>query len=529
MQRLFVKNTSFLIFVAVFFHYLFTACHAQHPEQEEIIPPKYEFRGVWIATIANIDWPSRRDLSSDEQKKEFRELLDFHKNAGINAVFVQIRASGDAFYAKSKEPWSEWLTGRQGKAPEPFYDPLEFMIQEAHNRGMEFHAWLNLNRVVHKTIGRVSPDNIGLKHPEWVLSFDGYKIFNFGIPEVRQFITDMAVDIARDYDVDGIHFDDYFYPYPVPGQKLNDEESFRKYGKNFSRKEEWRRHNIDELIYGISKGLEMVKPSVKFGISPFGVWRNKGVDSEGSATVGGLASYDDLYADVRKWLKENWIDYVVPQVYFSEKFRKVPYQNLVNWWMENTYGRHLYIGQAAYRASNLDPDPYWHNPKELINQISYNRQHEMMGSVFFSSRSLKTNNFGITDTLKSKFYNYPALVPPMPWKDNIPPSNPRSLKASLNEEGVNLFWREPEEASDGETATYYVVYRFKPGEKTGSRDPRKIVGIIRNKELKFIDKNISLGDRFAYYVTAVDRLNNESRPVGPLRIEVGDKKLIQFK
>jgi uncharacterized lipoprotein YddW (UPF0748 family) len=455
--------------------------------------------------------------------------LDFHKNAGMNAVFVQVRASGDAFYAKSPEPWSEWLTGQQGRAPQPFYDPLEFMIEETHKRGMEFHAWLNLNRVIHKTINRVSSDNIGLKHPDWVLSFDGYKLFNFGLPEVRRFITDMTVNIARDYDVDGIHFDDYFYPYPTAGQRLNDEETYRVYGRRFDSKEDWRRYNIDELIHDISAGIQKVKPHVKFGISPFGVWRNKAVDIEGSETGGGLASYDDLYADVRKWLKEGWIDYVVPQVYFSEKFKKVPYKNLVNWWMDNAYNKHLYIGQAAYRATNKDPDPHWHNPRELINQLHYNRANQLLGSVYFSSRSLKNNNFGITDSLRHRFYKYPALVPPMTWKDSIPPSNPRSLRASLHDTALHIMWNEPIEAADGETATYYVVYRFKPGEKTGSKDPRKIVGIVRDKELRFIDHDVQVGDRYAYYVTAVDRLHNESRPVGPLRIEVGDKKLIQYK
>ena len=232
---------------------------------------KREMRAVWIATVDNIDWPSRKNLPPAEQREEFIRLIEAHKRTGINAVFVQVRAAADAFYARGQEPWSEWLTGKQGKAPEPFYDPLDFMIEECHRRGIEFHAWLNLNRTVHRASKSISNENIGRKHPQWVFDYDGYKLFNFGLPEVRDYITSVTTNIVHEYDVDGIHFDDYFYPYTVTGQTLKDEEAYQQYGGRFRNKDDWRRDNVDKLIKQISDAIIAEKPYVKFGVSPFGV------------------------------------------------------------------------------------------------------------------------------------------------------------------------------------------------------------------------------------------------------------------
>lgn len=482
--------------------------------------PKREFRGVWIATVDNIDWPSRNNLSSAQQQREFTELLDFHQSTGLNAVFVQVRAAGDAFYAKSAEPWSEWLTGRQGREPSPFYDPLEFMIEESHARGLEFHAWLNLNRLVHKSARSVSRYNLSYLKPEWVLEYDGYKLFDFGNPEVREFIVESVVNVVKNYDVDGIHFDDYFYPYQVAGKVLNDDATFRKYGRGYTNKSEWRRANVDDLIKGVYEGIQSVNPKVKFGISPFGVWRNKRDTPEGSNTFGGLTSYDDLYADARKWLKEGWIDYIVPQVYFSFGFKKVPYANLVDWWVDNTFGKHLYIGHAAYRVGPDDADKNWNSRSELPNQLRFSRAKGALGSAFFSSRSLRRNNFGISDSLRHSFYRYPALVPTMHWKDNLPPLAPANLRAILNEQDqLVIEWDAAETASDGDNPWYYVVYRFAPDEKPGNADPSKIIGLVYH-DTKFADLNAQPGERYQYFVTSVDRLHNESRPVGPLRIRL---------
>lgn len=522
-----VKKIPIIAFSLLLAIFSLEGCKAQSTESDEIYPPKREFRAVWIATVDNIDWPSSKNLVPDEQRKEFSNLLDFHKRAGMNAVFVQVRAAGDAFYAKSNEPWSEWLTGQQGRRPDPMWDPMEYMINESHKRGLEFHAWLNLNRLVHKSSTSVSSENISRTHPDWILSYDGYKLFNFGIPVVRQFITEIAVNVAKNYDVDGIHFDDYFYPYAVAGQVINDDATFRQYGQGFANKNDWRRSNVDLLVKQIHDALMAVNPRIKFGISPCGVWRNKGTDSEGSKTYGALASYDDLFADSRKWVREGWVDYIAPQVYFSSRFGRVPYKNLVDWWTENCYGRHLYVGLGAYRVGGKEKDTQWQNPTELPGQVRYSRENEAEGTIFFSSRSLKNNNLGFVDSLRNDLFRYPALVPTMSWKDAIPPLTPKSLKATLLSNGLELFWEKPDAATDGETATYYVIYRFKPDEKPSAYDPRKILGMAYEGE-KFVDTTVQSGNKYVYYITAVDRLHNEGRPIGPLKVEVLDQKLQRF-
>ncbi len=403
---------------------------------------------------------------------------------------------------------------------------MEFMIRECHKRGMEFHAWLNLNRIVHKSAGNVSPQNFSVSNPEWVLTYDGYKLFNFGLPEVRNFITELTVNIARNYDVDGIHFDDYFYPYAVPGQRLDDEKTYKQYGNGFANKGEWRRHNIDLLIKQIHDALTEINPRLKFGVSPVGVWRNKRDDANGSETTGGLTSYDHLYADGRKWILEGWVDYIVPQIYFSTGFRKNPFRNLVDWWTEVCSDRHFYVGHGAYRAGKNDPDPHWHKAGELASQVHYLREMKADGSVFFSSTSLKRNSLGITDSLR-RFYKFPALIPPMPWKDNIPPNAPQKLRATKSDNGVRLTWTEPLPAEDGEKARYYVIYRFDADEKPGAGDPRKIVGRCFEGEY-FIDRTAQPGEKYTYYLTSVDRLHNESRPAGPLKLILTDTGLLPF-
>lgn len=522
-----VKNTSFGFLTPLFLYLSLTACQAQPDISETIRPPKREFRAVWVATVDNIDWPSQKNLTPDRQRAEFTDLLEFYKGIGMNALFVQVRAAGDAFYAKSSEPWSEWLTGEQGRAPVPFYDPLDYMVRESHRRGLEFHAWLNLNRLVHRSSRSISSQNLSRTRPDWVLSYDGAKLFNFGLPEVRQFITEMTVNVARNYDVDGIHFDDYFYPYAVAGQTLQDEATFKKYGQGFANKNDWRRHNVDLLIQQIHDSLAVVKPRLKFGISPFGVWRNRRDDANGSNTTGGLTSYDHLFADTRKWLQEGWIDYVAPQVYFSAGFAKVPFKNLVDWWAENCFDRHFYVGQAAYRVGYEDNDKHWRNTSEIPDQVRYLRQDGADGSIFFSSRSLRRNSLGFVDSLRNNFYKYPALVPSMPWKDNVVPLSPHGLGATLKTQGVGLFWEAPPLATDGDSATYYVVYRFEDGEKPSAIDPRRIVGMC-HEGTQFTDRSAVAEMKYLYYVTAVDRLHNEGRPVGPLRIMIRENRLQRF-
>lgn len=500
------------------------SCRSQQPPRKSYVQhPKREFRAVWIATVDHIDWPTRGNYEPEKQKQEFRNILDAHQRTGINAVLVQVRDAADAFYAKSLEPWSEWLTGKQGKAPEPFYDPLEFMIAESHQRGLEFHAWLNLNRAAFKTSKNFSPDHVSRQKPEWIITYDGMKLLNFGIPEVRQYITDVVVNIVRNYDVDGIHFDDYFYPYTVANETLKDQHTFREHPNGFSDIEDWRRNNTDLLIKQIAEAIKTTKPYVKFGISPFGVWRNRKDSPEGSATAAGQTSYDNLYADTRKWVQMGWIDYIAPQNYFSRGFKLVPYQNLTLWWAQNSYDRHLYIGQASYRLGRNEQG--WQSPSEIADQIRFNRGLPVVkGSIFFSSKSLTTNQKGIQDSLRTTLYRYPALIPTMPWKDNVAPLSPRKLEAHLGEDNtVFLHWDAPEKASDGGTAHYYVVYRFEKGEDPTTDSAEHIVAIC--PENSFADTSTLPDKKYLYFVTAVDRLHNESMISNQVKIRTAERPL----
>ncbi|WP_093825636.1 glycoside hydrolase family 10 protein [Spirosoma endophyticum] len=478
-------------------------------------PPKREFRAVWIATVDNIDWPSKKGLPVADQQRELVNMFDQHQQMGLNAVVVQVRSAADAFYAKSSEPWSEWLTGQQGLAPQPFYDPLEFMIEQAHQRGLEFHAWFNLDRATFSKASSVAPTNIIYRKPEWMLTYGGRKLFNLGVPAVRSYIAGIVANVVREYDVDGIHFDDYFYPYSEPGQVLRDDSTYRAYGNGMT-KGDWRRDNVNKLVVELRDSIRANKPWVKFGISPFGIWKNQANDPEGSATNGGQ-SYYDIYADTRKWVREGLIDYIVPQVYFSSEFGRVPYKTLVDWWTRNSGNCHLYVGHGAYRVGRgSERDPGWWRPTEFPNQMRYNRQQRaVLGSVFFSAKNLQLNPLSIRDSLQTNFYRHPALVPAMPWLDSIPPLPPRDLKVVTSPEAVELFWNQPAEAIDGDGANSYLVYRFE-GRRLPVRldDPRCIVGqCVGESSTHFIDKTADPRKRYVYVITSVDRLHNESREV----------------
>ncbi|MEZ0612129.1 glycoside hydrolase family 10 protein [Fibrella sp. WM1] len=475
------------------------------------LPPlKREFRAVWIATVDNIDWPSKKGLPVADQQREFLELLDMSQQTGLNAVVVQIRAAADAFYAKSSEPWSEWLTGQQGLAPDPFYDPMEFMIREARARNLEFHAWLNLDRATFSKVASVAPTNISFQRPNWMVEYGGRKLFNLGLPEVRAYVAGTVANIVRNYDVDGIHFDDYFYPYAVAGQTFADDATFQQFNPDGLKKDDWRRQNIDKLIRQIGDSIQVTKPWVKFGISPFGVWKNQKNDPQGSLTYGGQAFYD-LYADIRKWAREDWADYIVPQIYFSTKFDRANYKVLVDWWIKNKGNRHLYIGQGPYRLGR-GSEAGWLEPKQLGDQLRHNRQYaDVLGSVFFSAKSLKNNLLACRDTLQTRFYQHPALVPTMPWLDDVPPGQPQNAKAAPLTDGIELFWEEPAQPTELDRVRYYVVYRTEGVRLPRTTDPRRILAIRPAEQgTRLIDRSADPKKRYTYTITAFDRLHNES-------------------
>ena len=364
-------------------------------DNAKIAKPK-ELRGVWVASVSNIDWPSKPGLSVEKQKAEFISILNNVKSWNMNAVFVQIKPESDAFYPSKYAPWSRYLTGTQGV--NPGYDPLKFMVEEAHKRGIEFHAWFNPYRLT-ATGGRekLSSESIGKKKPEWTVTYGGKVYLNPGIPEVNNYVVNSIVEVVKNYDVDGVHMDDYFYPYKVKNQEYPDSAQYQKYGKKFSNVGDWRRNNINTLIEKLRKEIKKENPNVEFGISPFGVWRNDSTDpARGSATKAGVQNYDDLYADILLWMNKGWIDYVAPQIYWNQGHKSAEYNTLVKWWSKyaGQSNTNLYIGQAAYKTNE------WKDAKELINQINFNRNYpEVKGSIFFSYKSLLTNPKNVTNSL----------------------------------------------------------------------------------------------------------------------------------
>jgi uncharacterized lipoprotein YddW (UPF0748 family) len=507
--------TSFTLLKIIIFSFIFIIGSqlviAQSSLNNYVYPPKYEFRAVWIATINNIDFPSQAGLSVEQQKEEYRRLLDFHQNNGMNAVIVQVRPAGDAFYQSDLEPWSQWLTGKQGEAPFPFYDPLVFMIEETHKRNMEFHAWLNPFRAVANVYSdKLHTSHIVHKKKEWFLAYGQLKLFNPGIPAVRDYLVSVVADIVRRYDVDGIHFDDYFYPYPDPQYKLKDEPTFKLYGKGFKRLADWRRENLNLFIKGVHEAIKKEKNHVKFGVSPYGVWRNSREDAYGSNTRSGYTCYDHLHADVRHWLKEGWIDYVAPQLYQHRQHKTNPYKELVDWWADNSFGKHVYIGNAPYRI-HWDNDPNWKSNTEMPEQLRYSRGFTYVkGNIFYSSKALLKNRGGFTDSLRQHFYNHPAIVPLMPWKDSIAPLPPLSPVVSLAARGVVLSWLSPEKAKDGELPSYYIIYRTKSTEIPDIQNPKHLYKTLPSHITDWEDEEAKSISDFNYVITSMDRLRNES-------------------
>lgn len=469
--------------------------------------PKYEFRAAWIATVDNIDWPPKNNYNPDVQRAEFIRLLDMHRRNGMNAVIVQVRPATDAFYPSPYEPWSEWLTGKQGQPPTPYYDPLEFMIEETHKRGMEFHAWCNPYRAEF-SIGRssISPTHITRLHPEWFITYGDKRYFDPGNREAQQHVVNVIRDLVRRYDIDAIHFDDYFYPYRLPGKTFPDKASFVQYGNGLD-EAAWRRSNVDSIIYLLSKAIKEENRYCRFGVSPFGVWRNSTQDPEGSATRAGQTNYDDLYADILLWLQKGWIDYVTPQLYWEFGHRLVAYETLVDWWSKHTYGRHLYIGHGVYRVWE-QTNAAWKNKSELPHQISLLREYPtVQGSAYYSSKSFIRNPNGWNDSLQHHYYQYPAIVPPMAWIDTLAPGKP------FAEKQPGSLWQLS--AAPGTAVRYFIVYNLS-ATHTVATDPASIVAVLapaKNGKASFDERAFAGGQSNGWAVTVVSRNNVESEAV----------------
>jgi uncharacterized lipoprotein YddW (UPF0748 family) len=380
--------------------------------------PRQEFRGIWVATINNIDWPSAPGLTVEQQKKELTDLIDRIDRFNLNAVFFLVRAAADAFYASDIEPWSYFLTAKQGRPTNPSFDPLAYAVGLCHAREIEIHAWFNPFRV--RNIGNyeLAKNSFAAKNPQFIHDYDNKRFFDPGYPQVRAHIIKVILEVVRKYNIDAVLLDDYFYPYPVKGKSFPDSKTFAKYGKVFYPKhlKDWRRNNIDRFISDLHDSIKSVKPGLRFGISPFGVWRNHADDPNGSPGVKGTTSYDDLYADVYKWLSKSWIDYVVPQLYWEQGNRFGDFTLLTKWWNDHCCGKPLYLGQALYKSTDLKNA--WSNPKEISDQISIMRKYEnVRGFAFYSASHLTKLSDVETSELNVR------LLKPKTDTSNIPGSS----------------------------------------------------------------------------------------------------------
>ncbi|MFC6880938.1 glycoside hydrolase family 10 protein [Actinomadura yumaensis] len=457
-------------------------------------------RGMWIATVAGIDWPKGK--TRERQQDDYRKLLDTAQAMRLNAVFVQIRPNSDAFYPSPYEPWSQWITGKQGK--DPGYDVLGFMLKEAHARNLEFHAWFNPYRVSRDPdLKKLAPNSPARQHPDWVRKYGTGLWYDPGLPQVRDLATKAVMDVVNKYDIDAVHFDDYFYPYPEDGRDYPDQATYKTYGKGMG-KAAWRRQNVDTLVRSLSQNIHKAKPWVRFGISPFGVWRNKSTDPAGSDTHA-LESYDAQYADTRKWIKEGWLDYVTPQLYWPIGDRRADYATLVDWWSKQVAGTkvQLTIGQAAYRVGE---DATWKKPAELSRHLTLNRKYPAVrGDVFFSAADLAANRHGFAARVRDDHYPRPAVPPVVQDRGGEAPPSTQDLRAEPAGKGVKVQWR------PAKGATAYAVYRV-DGKRPGCApvDPQRLIANVRGGGI--VDPSAKPGKSYTYYVTALDRLHHESAP-----------------
>ncbi len=474
-----------------------------------------EFRGAWIPTIYNLDWPDSRYASTADQKQQMINLFDKLHNAGINAVVFQVRAECDALYDSPYEPWSYWLTGEQGKAPNPYYDPLEFAVEEAHKRGMEIHAWFNPYRALRSSgdPNSLASNHVVNQNPDWVITFsNGLKILDPGLPQVREFVTKIVSDVVRRYDIDAIHFDDYFYPYN-PGISTQDAETFAQYPRGFTDIGDWRRDNVNLLIENVYDSINLIKPHVIFGISPFGIWKNGVPDG-----ISGLDAYNVIYADAVSWMQNEIIDYLTPQLYWAFGGGQ-DYATLAPWWESVRNNRRLYIGHGSYKSDSQTWGGTLFNESEIPLQIRFNRQHNgIEGGVFYRAKNITHfHSQGFEDTLKNNLYKYPAIIPSFQWKNVLyaPLSPPSNLSYYWeDEQTVELQWDAPPPPAYGDDLIRYAVYRINsstsPVFPDDINNPENLISI--QPTTTFTDTPPYSVDPYFYFVTALNRNHNQSEP-----------------
>lgn len=477
---------------------------------QEKKPPKYEFRGTWIATVYNLDWPER-GAHPDVQRASLHRMLDDLQAVGINAVFFQVRSEADAMYASEIEPWTYWLTGVEGQAPNPFFDPLEVAVNAAHARGMELHAWFNPYRADRGSGSDHAPGHVTRTHPEWMLATGSVTILNPGLPEVRDYIARVIMDVVRRYDIDGVHFDDYFYPYPPNHISGEDAQTFAAYSRGITSIAEWRRDNVNLLVAQVADSIRTVKPTLTFGISPFGIWKD-GVP----AGIRGLDAYNVIFADATAWLREETVDYLVPQLYWPFGGAQ-DYGELARWWVAQSSTRHYYIGHGLYRADDHTFSGTLFAPDEIPEQVHFNRDNlDILGSVFFRASNLtRYSSQGFADTLSRDLYRRPALTPPRAWKEQAPPGAPDNLRFTWSgETEVTLAWDPPQPEEGTADARFYAVYRVRaampPDADAASAEADHLVAVTGIPSVQ--DRPGLADDPYHYFVRTLSANSIESAP-----------------
>lgn len=467
---------------------------------------KREFRGAWIQCVNG----QFVGMSTKAMQETLTRQLDELQKDGLNAIIFQVRPECDALYKSDIEPWSRFLTGKQGVAPAPFWDPLQWIIEQCHKRGMELHAWINPYRAKTKNTTELARNHIALRHPDMVFAYDGQLILNPGNPECREYICRVVSDIVGRYDIDGLHIDDYFYPYPVAGQTIPDDKEYAENANGIRDRGDWRRDNVNVFIKQLSDTIHHVKPWVKFGISPFGIYRNKKSAPDLGSNTNGLQNYDDLYADVLMWVNNGWVDYCVPQLYWEIGHKAADYDTLIRWWNKHAANRPLYIGEDVERTVKKADIK---NPK--INQMPAKRLlHDAMGNVkgtvLWYAKAVTDNVGNYGSMLKNVYWRTPALQPLMPFIDNKAPGKVKNLKiVEIDGKGKVLFWTAPKGKRWKDVAVKYVVYRF-AGKQVDINNPENIVAITNDTFYKIPEADLTIG-KVVYAVTALDRMSNESK------------------
>ncbi|MFY7901205.1 MAG: family 10 glycosylhydrolase [Chitinophagaceae bacterium] len=493
--------------------------------------PKREFRAAWIATFVNIDWPLSRSSTPQQERDEFIARLDMLKQTGVNAIFIQVRSQCDALYNSSIEPWTADLTGTQGVAPNPYYDPLEFIISECRKRGIEVHAWLNpyraLSNATTNALAALAPNHIINTQPSWIMSAGSLRVLNPGIPAVWDYVNSVVIDITKRYDLDGIHFDDYFYPDPT--NTYNDDAEYNANPRGFPNtttgRANWRRSNVDSLIKRVGDSVRSIKPWVKFGISPTGIWMSQANDANGSNTSAGARQHHrDLYANSRLWIQQGWIDYLIPQIYWFIGQTGSDYSILAPWWNNNAFGKHIYSGMAGYKVGDGAQNAAFATDRTQIpNQVRLNRSYtNILGSVIYGTTSLRLNPLNFRDSLRLNLWNKPALLPNMSWKNTLTPAAVTNLQANYSGSNfVTVSWNAATSSNEFQKPRQFAIYRSESS-NVNTNDASNLIAVTNADGVNsYVDNALESNKTYYYTVTALNRFHDESIAATAVATNVG--------